>query len=116
MFLTTWGAICGIFKKVVEALREAMILETCGLAGITLRGLKEQGEIQDTQAQRWRTASWQERSAAVRRMRGKGKRATNRLIESLARGQATKVKNKQDKVDKAAGVTVQTGDPATNLE
>ncbi|KAJ7939100.1 hypothetical protein B0H13DRAFT_1850834 [Mycena leptocephala] len=28
------GAIHGIFKKVVEALREAMILETCGLAGI----------------------------------------------------------------------------------
>ncbi|KAJ7302909.1 hypothetical protein DFH08DRAFT_826229 [Mycena albidolilacea] len=66
IFFDNLGAIYGIFKKVVEALREAMILETCGLAGITLRGLVEQGEIQDIQTQRWWTANselageWQE--------------------------------------------------------
>ncbi|KAJ6528118.1 hypothetical protein B0H19DRAFT_1214630 [Mycena capillaripes] len=31
-------------------------------------------------------------------------------------GQATKARNKQDKVDKAAGVTARAGDPATNIE
>jgi hypothetical protein len=35
------GAIHGIFKKVVEALREAMILETCGLAGMWVEALRK---------------------------------------------------------------------------
>ncbi|KAJ7870959.1 hypothetical protein B0H14DRAFT_3571865 [Mycena olivaceomarginata] len=36
--------------------------------------------------------------------------------QATARGQATKARNKQDKVDKAAGVAVRAGDPATNIE
>jgi hypothetical protein len=34
----------------------------------------------------------------------------------MARGQATKARNRQDKVDKAAGVAARAGDPATNIE
>ncbi|KAJ7862001.1 hypothetical protein B0H14DRAFT_3615236 [Mycena olivaceomarginata] len=36
--------------------------------------------------------------------------------QATARGQATKARNKQDKVDRAAGVAVRAGDPATNIE
>ncbi|KAJ7827689.1 hypothetical protein B0H14DRAFT_3144540 [Mycena olivaceomarginata] len=36
--------------------------------------------------------------------------------QATARGQATKARNKQDKVDKAAGVAVRAGDPATNIK
>ncbi|KAJ7348010.1 hypothetical protein DFH08DRAFT_808778 [Mycena albidolilacea] len=78
------GAIYGIVKKVVEALREAMILETCGLAGMQVEALskvlrargfagkhleepcedlrsKERSETPKPRDGGRQTASWQER-------------------------------------------------------
>ncbi|KAJ6545514.1 hypothetical protein B0H19DRAFT_1212296 [Mycena capillaripes] len=57
-----------------------------------------------------RHAKHSEFASALREV-GPEKRA-----QATARGQATKARNKQDKVDKAAGVTARAGDPATNIE